>query len=230
MENKEIIFRTGYDNFLSKRYDAAIEQFSKYINKFPKDKNIISVYYLFGESYYGKGEYEKAINIFHTILNNYQPTEILIRKTNFSLAYAYISNNQIEKAMDEFAHIVSNYPFTTEGLLSQLKLGDCFYDKQEFEKASEVYNKVYNKVIENKAITSSLPDIGNRLAASLFRLGEFNKSIKIYEEIISKFPEHEKISSIKINLAIINLYIRNFNKSREILFEITNPRFAGPKT
>ncbi|MBI5418300.1 tetratricopeptide repeat protein [Candidatus Poribacteria bacterium] len=222
LPNRTSLFKNGYDFFLNKKYDLAIKTFTQYINEFPNDNNIVLSYYYLGESYYNKQEYEKAIKIYKKTINDFQLSETLIRKISFSLAYAYIGLNDLDKAIDEFAHITSNYPFTSEGLLSQLKIGDCFYDKSDYDQAADVYNKVYNKIIQNKETSSSGPEIGNRLGSALFKTKKFDESIKTYEDIISRYPEWKNISSIKINLSIVYFYTRNISKARSILKEITN--------
>ncbi|MBI4651821.1 tetratricopeptide repeat protein [Candidatus Desantisbacteria bacterium] len=227
MNNQEYLFKTSYDLFISKKFDMAIKSFSEYIVDYPKANNISSAYYLLGESYYGDQKYNEAIETFKKLLEAKEQSELFIRKINFSLAYAYLSSNQIENALDEFAHIVSIYPNTPEGLLSQIKIGDCFYDQEKFQQAAEVYGKFYSKIIQNQSLPLSAPEIGNRLAAALFKNGNFDESLKIYNDIIVKHPDWKDIASIKINQAIVNFYAKNIEKARNILMEIINPDFSS---
>ncbi len=223
---REFLLKNAYDNLISKKYEPAIKFFSQYINNYPDDKNILQIYFLLGESYRGNEEYQRAIELFKDMLVNMHLPEILNRKVNYSLACTYLSLNQIEKAMDEFAHITSVYPFSSEGLQSQLKVGDCFYDLKKYEQAVEVYYKVYNKISENKNLASSVPEIGNRLGAALFGARKFNEAIQIYEEIIIKYPDSKDILYIKINLGIVHIYSRNMEKARTILHEAAYSNIA----
>ena len=147
----------------------SIEQYVLYKNsKKEWEKN-----YHLGNYYFYEGEYNKSIKTLQSALSknkNYNA------KVNASLSQVYLTMQEYEKAKDMAMKAIKRDKNNEQ---KNMTMGNINYLQKRYKKAIKNYNKVEkDKTKQTKAEV--------RIAQSLQKLGEENKSKQLFEKILAK--------------------------------------------
>ncbi len=147
----------------------SIEQYVLYKNaKKDRERN-----YHLGNYYYYEGDYNKAVKTLQSALSK---KKAFNAKVNASLSRVYLSMQEYEKAKDAAQKSVKKDSDNPE---ANMTLGNIHYLQKNYKKALKNYKKVEkNKNYQTKAEV--------KIAQTLQRLGEENKSKQLFEKILAK--------------------------------------------
>ena len=124
-------FKKGYQYYLNKEYDSAIEAYTKAI---VLDPNYADAYNIRGAAYGSKGQYDRAIEDFNKAIQ---------LNPNAAVAYAsrgaaYGSKGQYDRAIEDFNKAIALDP---KDALAYGIRGLAYYMKRQYDRAIEDYNK-----------------------------------------------------------------------------------------
>ena len=161
---KEAVFTVGMLRFNQRRYDDAIEQWNRYINRFPNgprwstaQSRIIDAKYMMALDAVTDKQYDVARKRFDQFLTQY-PLDQRARQVLFILGQIHYGNaHDLEEsnakqtdiqaayqaAIDQWNRLVSKYPNTNESSLALYRIGQIFEEKLgDLDKALESYRRL----------------------------------------------------------------------------------------
>jgi len=105
-------YRARYENarseYESRHYSAAINLFEELLAEFPNNSYADNCQYWIGESYYGLGNYTKAITAFEKVFTF--PNSNKNDDAQLKLGMCYLRMNEKERAKEEFERLINHYP------------------------------------------------------------------------------------------------------------------------
>lgn len=203
-------FLRGEIEFLDESYVDAAEEFQKVVTSYPDSPlydDVIAKQYEIGDAMFDLG----------------QETEVK-RENTSALKFGFFRHRfgkrHYKRAIDVYAMVIDNQPFTEEAAQAQYKVGRCHFAREEYtESAFE-----YRRVLEDYAGSVWVADAGHGLARS-------------YEEM-SLEPSHDQAPSYLAIEAVEDFTIRYpadarvgpLNAMSEAMFEkIAEQRFRTAK-
>ena len=197
--NNEIMtFAKKFDGLIASNNLNEAEEYIKL--KLKEKKSLDILYYLLGNVFLKKQDYELSRKYFSKSLNINNKYYLNI----FGIGLSYFNNNNYEDAIKYFQKFIIFDPKNTQSINM---LGNAYYSKKDFKEAINNYKKSLN-------INNNQPFINFSLASVYTFIREYNKSVTIYKEIYEtkSFMRFDKKN-------IINFYI-DYGKSLEKLDNI----------
>ena len=103
---------------------------------------------------------------------------------NFQLAKKMYQDTLYEEAIQQFQKIISQYPTSKEAEESQLLVGNCYYNINNFADAEQTYKHLLRAYPESDFVPNAL----FKLAESQFNQGKYVQSAENYQQLINKYP------------------------------------------
>ena len=186
---QSILFQLGTQAFTNIRMDEAIDYFTQAIQMGAYDTDARNdAYFWRGESYYRKGEYEKATSDFRTYLNNSrQRTSETYALAHYNLGYCYFKQQDYEDALSRFRQYVGlvSDQQTASCADAYNRIGDCLFHNRQFAAAEESYNQA----------AQLLPSAGDySIYQKGFVLGlqkDYQGKIHEMDRLLREFPESQ---------------------------------------
>ncbi|MGB9852893.1 MAG: tetratricopeptide repeat protein [Candidatus Kapaibacteriota bacterium] len=162
---------------ISRRYDEAIANYSKFIETYPKSNYRYDAQLGIGISLLEKGDILKSIEIFDRLINEIQDENQSQRQ--LAELYRAVANRmlgRLTESQTQLSELVakSNYPYQSIGLL---ELGLIYYEKKEFERA----NKTLERALRESADNLLSAKIYLMLGATYLELKQWEKAIQAYK-------------------------------------------------
>ena len=137
-------FSYWWGRFKTQEDEKSLDRFMKNFHSLPTEKELDDILsssalspkslYLLATSYFQKGDYEKSIEIYTSVLEKGLNTEDR-KETMFLLGQTYLKAGFLERSKEIFLEILSRHPRTPSALQFLL----IIYEKmRDFEKAKEV--------------------------------------------------------------------------------------------
>lgn len=125
-----------------------------------------------GNTLYEQQEYEKAIEIFQNMLEEYPDAYII----HLNIGNCYFQMEQYDQAEQYYKNVLEEDPGNTNALIA---IGNCYTNRDQKEEAMEWYNKVKFEEIDDWIV---LYNIGN----SFYENSQYEKALKCYKQAIKK--------------------------------------------
>ncbi|MGA1864151.1 MAG: tol-pal system protein YbgF [bacterium] len=119
--NEESFYNLAYDTFKQGQFDKAREQFSSFLERFPKGKFSDNARFWIGECHYRKNEYEEAILEYERVKNEY-PSGDKVPSALFKQALSFLKLNQKEEARIIFEDLILHYPQSEQAGMAREQL------------------------------------------------------------------------------------------------------------
>ena len=114
-----------------------------------------------------------------------------------------------EEAISKFNNIIAAYPTSEEAEKSELYIGNCYFQLQNYAKAIEAYKHL----IEAYPDTKYMLDVKFHLAESQFRYELYLQAAKNYEWLMNNYPESRfTLQSLK-NVVLCYKYAGKYNEA-----------------
>ena len=97
-----------------------------------------------GKKFYNQGEYQKAIDIFNTVLTH-NPAPNLASESYYHIGQCNFYLNDFDNAIKNFNQILTNYPEDELAPYAMLRLGDSYLKLNNKEEARKNYQGVLEK-------------------------------------------------------------------------------------
>jgi len=180
---EESLFNLGLIYFDLKRYALCRKNHLILIYQYPESEHTGIAMYWIGESYTAEGKLDEAIEFL---------TKAIEDKSNnrfrdyslYSLANVYEKTKDYEKAVKYYDELLTYHSKSPLAVQAQVRIGVCyFYLKDYYNSILELSNPAVNEISKD-----NLAEALYILANSHYRVEEYENAVKIYSEIIEKFP------------------------------------------
>ncbi len=184
----------GNTFFEEGEYSLALTMYEEFLKKNP---GAYQVYLNIGDCYREKGDYEKAIEAYNTLLENTGTDETLGKTMNAkglaALGLCYLRQDNFDKAQEYFVKSIEVAP---QDELLPYNVAEIYFSNQDIDRAQ----KYYEMAIE---IKPDWPDPYLKLAYVHLNRAEMAEAAKYLEKFISLEPDTERTEQAKGILASI---------------------------
>lgn len=188
---QDILFQLGTQAFTNMKLDEAVDLFSQAISLGTYNMEARNdAYFWRGESYYRKGEYEKAISDYRTYLNNTHLRDTdMYKLAYYNLGYSYFKLKDYDAALSRFRQYVDmeKNPNATSLADAYNRIGDCQFYNRLFSQAEESYAKA--ATLQPSAGDYSLYQKGFLMGLQKNYQGKINTM----DRLIQEFPESQYV-------------------------------------
>ncbi|MGA1825959.1 MAG: tetratricopeptide repeat protein [bacterium] len=129
--------------------------------------------------------------------------------TIYKIALGSYRDGFIDMAIEQFQEFITRYPESSKTSYARFRLGDCFIEKKEYQRAGEYYSKNIQLNINHNLYKPSL----YRLAESLLFQKKFSSSAQYFEQFIEKYPDDELSGDALFYLAESLYQIQDYHKA-----------------
>ncbi len=119
--DEQISYLAAYELVKNKRFDDATVAMQAFVQKYPKGGYTANAEYWLGELYLVKRDYQKSIEHFDIVLQQF-PSSSKSAASLLKSAYAYAAKGDKQEAKSRFEQVVKNYPDTPTAKLASAKL------------------------------------------------------------------------------------------------------------
>ncbi len=199
--------------------DRAAEIIDQYMIRNPYSKFGEKILIKKGEIYFNAGVYDKAILAYKEFIATY-PSSLLIPDAYYWIGKSALALNRKEEARYYFEYVIDEYPNSESGILSALELGKIYFEQGNYEKAIEVYDKVYSLTEPSDKKAELLYQKG----LALIETGDIKKVYETFNTLSSEYPNTIFAIKARMELASFELARGNYKTAEEIFSEIGKER------
>ena len=117
----ETLYNEAQNLFMAGRLSESAEQFSKFIQHYPKHSLADNAQYWVGETYYSQKDYQKAVIEFQKVADNY-PNENKASDALLKVGFSHLELNNRDKALAAFKMVIEKYPSSDAAVKARTKL------------------------------------------------------------------------------------------------------------
>ncbi len=114
-------YRKAYETLQAGHYDAAVDAFSEFLQRYPGGEYADNAYYWLGEAYYVKRDFNAARQAFRQVVDKFQNSP-KVPDAMLKLAYIDLELGQDKKAREALQEIVRRFPGTRAAKLARQRL------------------------------------------------------------------------------------------------------------
>jgi len=225
----------GYSYIKESLYAEAVKAFSSLIKNFPKSSMAAEALFQIGENYFNLREYEKALKAYEGVWRKY-PHSVFVDAAMYNVGWCYVELNRMEEAIKVFRQLVRNYPRSQYAPSAQFTLGDYYFNIKQYEKAAQEYEKVVNNYPDSPLAQKAqelLKELENIRAYLVYIKGmkkfdnqEYEEAIKIFQEVIERFPNSDSKAGALCNMGMAYEYLHEWKKAAEV-YKIVLKEYAN---
>jgi tol-pal system protein YbgF len=115
------LYSQAYADFARGNYDLAIQGFTEYIRNYPDTDFTDNAQYWIGECYYGKKQYEDAVEAWNTLFKDY-PSSDKIPDGRVKKGMALERLGRRSQALVEYRYVVDRYPSSQAARIARERL------------------------------------------------------------------------------------------------------------
>lgn len=184
---EQALFNLGVEALKKRRYDNAIEYFTKSTELYNAQSFSGQAYLWLGETYYAKDNMTSAReNIIKFIGTKQGKTAEQLQKAYYLLGYTYFNAKDYNNATIYFDTFTSIENAKKSPVYDDVlnRLGDSYFNKREFSLARKIYDKV--------TPTSKVADYAQYQSAFILGLQkQYNAKIEQLNNLITKYPHSD---------------------------------------
>jgi len=202
------LYKLGLIYFDTKQFSVARARFETMLNEYPRSEHTGNALYWIGESYSAENRLKDAIN--------YLEEAVAKRKNNkyedyslYTLATVYEKTSDYAKAVKYYDQLLSYHKESPLAVSAQIRIGVCYFKLKDY----------HSSILElNNPSLSNLPeDLYSEslylLANSYYRVQQYDDAKKIYQEILSNFPNSDYTRSAQYGLAWTYFQQADYNEA-----------------
>lgn len=187
-------------------WDRATLEYEKITDLYPLSSLGLKIPIYIAEHYQRRKEiaeadhaYSKAVKGYRRIIDDYSGTSIAPLIKSY-LASTYVSQGDLEKAIDIWQTILSEYPQTQIGTLSLFAIGETYTRQiKDLQKAIEVYEDFVARYPQSQIIKQAKFQIGKLY----FLKRDFAKARAVFEELIKEYSQEKELcANAELSMAI----------------------------
>ncbi|MCB0733498.1 MAG: tetratricopeptide repeat protein, partial [Bacteroidetes bacterium] len=223
---QKITYAWAESLFIDGNYEEAKTYFKKSLRFTPNRVKEGQAYYWLGEIAFAKEDYPAAINNYTRMMNNSSASSS--RYANFALynlGYAYYVQKEYSRALNYFLQFQSKSSFSQNREVyadNELRLGDCYFLKKQYDKAKQAYGQVSGgkhpgsdyALYQQGIIYGLLRDPSNKIS-SLKRIQTDYKSSIYLDDAIYQIAETylQDLGNPEMAMSMYNLIVNQHENS-----------------
>lgn len=212
----ECHLQAGVGKFNQSIFKQALEHFSKALDKCSADKKQALQFYI-AESYFRLKDYAAAATEYGKTIA-LGPDTTLGQKSAYSLAWCHIRLSDQEKAVALFEKQAGN-PNSVVRKDSIKNLIDLLMNLHEYQKATDWITRTVSALD-----AKDQPDIELIKGLALSRTGEFEKSLRSFEDFLKKYPKSSKVSEVHYQSGLVNISLGRFKEAIDNFEKVTGEK------
>lgn len=162
-------------------YEIAGKQFSQFILKYPRSKEIPLVHFYLGQCEFRQGHFSKARDEYVLAGKSGERRE----KSTYMAAKCLIAENEFNRAILSLERFLRDYPESKLAPAAAYWLSEAFFKKKEIRKACELYLLVQQKYPRSAYTEHALLSAG----ICSIKLSRFKEGRSSLKNLLSEFPE-----------------------------------------
>jgi tetratricopeptide (TPR) repeat protein len=184
----------GNSLFEAGRYDSALVMYEEFLKKNP---GAYQVYLNIGDCYREKGEYDKAIEAYNTLLKSAEADlaggKAFTAKGLAAIGLCYLRQNNFEEAQGYFVRSIEVAP---EDELLPYNVAEIYFSNQDIDRAQKYFEMA-------AAIKPDWPDPYLKLGYVFLNKAEMGKAAEYFEKFLKLEPDSPRAEQVKGILASI---------------------------
>lgn len=192
-EFQVVNYHLGYSYFKLKEYDAAAEEFQKFINKKPKDNNKLNDSYLrLGDSYFASSNYWKALDAYNKAieLNGADVDYALYQK---AISYGFVNRNTEKiKNLETFLNRFQKSSYRDEALY---ELGNTQMATNNTNGAIQSFKRLISEHSKSPFVARAMLKEG-----LIYYNSDSNElALASYKKVVKDFPKSQEAKEAVTN-------------------------------
>lgn len=206
----------------------AVTTFNRQLERFPNSNLASLAAYYVGQQMYTDREYDLAIEKFDIAMRNSQDSD-LIEKSIYRIAWSYFNQEKHSEAEQWFQRQADKFPNGSLHFDSLMMIGECRYQKEEFESALDAFTRSRNIVREKNFSSETLPDPSERQVCEIIflhggqssaQLERWQDALQWYRELRDRFPATSYLAEVFYESGFANKQLGNNQPALELLKEV----------
>lgn len=168
-----------------------ISAYRKVVKQFPVEPLAAKAQFVMVNIYISQKEYEKAHQELRRVIENFSYQSRIAAAAQFAIGEIFELQGKSKKAFAEYEKVTDLYPLSALGFSTPLyiaqyykKIGDKAGEKRAYRQAV----RHYKKIIGEYADTNVAGIAQNYLAKSYLEREDWSQAMKVWDEIIIKYP------------------------------------------
>ncbi len=120
-EDEAQAYRKAYETLQAGHYDAAVDAFSEFLQRYPKGEYADNAYYWLGEAYYVKRDFSAARQAFQQVVEKFQDST-KVPDVMLKMAYIDLELGRVKQAKQALQQVAERFPGTRAATLAQQRL------------------------------------------------------------------------------------------------------------
>lgn len=196
---QRIALNRGIELFNENNITDATELFTKAININAQPKTTSDAYYLRGESYYRKRQYQSAKkDLDKFFVTSSAEQSDYYKQASYTLGYTNYKLKNYATSIEQFKKFISSADKSTDKRQiddANNRIGDDFYVQKQFDNAITYYNKVIN----NRGIDADYACY--QKAMSYSALNKYDEKISTLQTLLRSYPSSDLAPSASFEIA-----------------------------
>lgn len=190
---------------MDRKYDSAVKEFQALLKRYPNSDLVEPCMFNIGHAYFLAGKHKKAFNAYERLLERFPGTRLteLVMEKEFQAGVALMELKPLS-SVDIFEKIIEHNPMGPLAPDCQVKMGDAYFQAQEYEDAADAYRKLLETYPKSEWAPYAQYRIPlSRLNVELRRerdIGKLQKAREGFEEYIANYPEGPLTQEAKKNI------------------------------
>jgi len=223
-ENQKVMLEIA-DFFVDLAGDSTFRYMNKIVDsRFSDYDNPGEIYYYIGKLFISKNQYERAYqNIMHANkLFQLKNDETGLAKVKIERAVIYLKYSDFDASIEILKNVIRYFKdneMAAEESEAILKLGDVFYQLQQYDDAKELYQQSLQK-LEEISDTTNIAELYFKIGQSNYSKADYEKSTSDFQKALKIFEQSDNqkgIADVYYQTALIYLRLDDFRKADENL-------------
>ena len=225
IKDKELrLFSQGTYYFKNRDYIQALEIFNIFIKDYSKSKFLIEAYLNKADLLYEMGRMNDSISVYEYLITNFKNSQYVdfINRAHYGLAWCYLKNGKIKKAIDKFKHTLEYASNPIVKMSTQIQIADAYQETKKYTEALDIYSSV----LKSQPNTVYADYIQFQIGMCFLKKKELDKAFLALKNLRSNFPSSKLISQGQYYLAVGYFSRGDYVEAKKILNSFLD-KFSG---
>jgi tol-pal system protein YbgF len=177
------LFDLGMMAFDEKKVGEAKKDFIRVTSDFPQSDVLPDSYMMVGECLAAEQDFKGASDWFEKGASNPNSSFDVKLNSNYQIAWCLYKTNMLKESAQKFAEFIKAYPKHPKAASAQFWMAESEYHLGDYDAALNGY-----RLIVASGTTEKREDAMYGVGWSYFKLGNFQKSIEAFEQLITSYP------------------------------------------
>lgn len=197
----------------------AINYIDNFVLRYPALSFSDQIFFKKGEIYYSEGMYSEAKEAFKNLIVRY-PKSRFVADAYYWIGKSAQNLGLNEEAVINFTNVFNLYRTSEFAASSILEIGSIYRATGQYQKALENYNLGINELPNSL----KLPEIMFNRGLVLAEMKNIQEAYEAFSEVISYFSKSIFAEKSKLEIGIIELSLKKYDKAEEILTSLSRSR------